>query len=886
MIRILSVIVWFAGVLFAGGGEPQILGTANHRFPIDTVFQFADNDTTIVALTSGKTVTFLDAKTGLPKGQAVLPVEGVIQAKLLPDGKRALLIHRDAGKSSVCGVWDLKSAKRLAEFQITGGAGEITFSPHSEYAFLISGGAYLPNRDRFPLEKDNELREITMSLLVNLATGKITELPEMRHARPGHILRPQFSQDGKSIVLAVGDERNVRVDCFDVPSGKSRWKQSLECSYPVRAMLIGDTWIIRSHEQKKAFLVPDGKETAMPGLGMLFDNLGAAKMSRDHRRIVCVAQGERYDPFDPQLCVFDNYGKRMVDMIELPQSVLSQFIVSSDGRKVLFYGHGIRLFDLGVREWAWGVDGADGHAAAVQQVRFSTNGRHLFSQDTASPNLTIWNLSDSKPLKTWRFHTWQYHERQLGGEIESRPVPPLKFDVSLDGKRLVVADQKLMTQVLLRLIDVETTKYVESVLCPNDHEQSRLVGVAFPRDGAGFATATQHHDPRGTKVSISRYSTTTNSWTAMRTLDVEWGGSRVEGAGNRIIHANRCFDFYTGREVFSLQAESIPMAFTASNGQIALGTECKKGTYAATGIKVWETTSGLPVKNLEWEYALQPGAGDRKIDDRCYSWPRIAALSLSGRIAVTVDLLGVRLWDIATGRMYHKYQHEQPQTMHSDRSWMVGEPAPVGPATAVAFSPDGKKIALGMPNGTVELWDVPSAKSLAAKDVDAKLLWQQLGDSDASKAWKAAWTLMELGDVAVRTVAENIPPSVRPKEIDVRNLVNDLDANEFRKREAARKQLIAVSDMIAEDLETISKGKLSAEQQQWVARIREQIPMDDRPLSVGWATVNRAFAVLEQIANPSAIAHLRRLAAGDSGAWSVRLARRALSRIESRIAGQ
>jgi WD40 repeat protein len=86
------------------------------------------------------------------------------------------------------------------------------------------------------------------------------------------------------------------------------------------------------------------------------------------------------------------------------------------------------------------------------------------------------------------------------------------------------------------------------------------------------------------------------------------------------------------------------------------------------------------------------------------------------RIASGSDDGTIKLWDAATG--------EPQKTLAGHSAWV----------TAVAFSPDGKRIASGSNDGTIKLWDV--AKSLKA----SRLLGSTFGRHIKFRAWQGIET--------------------------------------------------------------------------------------------------------------------------------------------------
>src|SRR5262249_30517468 len=97
----------------------------------------------------------------------------------------------------------------------------------------------------------------------------------------------------------------------------------------------------------------------------------------------------------------------------------------------------------------------------------------------------------------------------------------------------------------------------------------------------------------------------------------------------------------------------------------------------------------------------------------------------------------VLLLDAATGALV------TPLRGHTDR------------VTGLHFSPVAQRLASSSHDGTVLIWDVSEAGKKArlarpsAKPEQLPALWKDLGDADASKAYKAIWSLVALRQPAV-----------------------------------------------------------------------------------------------------------------------------------------
>src|SRR5262249_5743166 len=153
-----------------------------------------------------------------------------------------------------------------------------------------------------------------------------------------------------------------------------------------------------------------------------------------------------------------------------------------------------------------------------------------------------------------------------------------------------------------------------------------------------------------------------------------------------------------------------------------------------------------------------------------------------GRFAVTHDLDGIQVWDARTGKSV--WTRPMPEKVRS-------EATPGTYAGCLAFTPDGKRLATGHPDGTILLWDVPlppaRPEPLAAGEGEA--LWADLKAEDAGAAWRAAWRLAELPEAALPLFREQLKPVQPAAEGTTGPLLADLDSEVFAQRQAAQQRL-------------------------------------------------------------------------------------------------
>jgi WD40 repeat protein len=162
-------------------------------------------------------------------------------------------------------------------------------------------------------------------------------------------------------------------------------------------------------------------------------------------------------------------------------------------------------------------------------------------------------------------------------------------------------------------------------------------------------------------------------------------------------------------------------------------------------------------------------------EDSC---TRAMAFSPDGRtIALGDSDGGVSLWETATGQLRRRFSGHD------------------GAVTALAFSPDGRRLASGGEDTTVLIWDVWTAgepqDQVRAHDLPA--LWDDLG-GDASRADLAAARLADSADVAGPFLRERLRRQEALDQARVPKLLADLDDDRYEVRERAETELRGLSE--------------------------------------------------------------------------------------------
>jgi hypothetical protein len=150
--------------------------------------------------------------------------------------------------------------------------------------------------------------------------------------------------------------------------------------------------------------------------------------------------------------------------------------------------------------------------------------------------------------------------------------------------------------------------------------------------------------------------------------------------------------------------------------------------------------------------------------------------------------------------------------------------------------------------------------------------WKTLADPDAGKAYRTMKEMAAHRAEAVTLLRTKLPPIRALEDARLDALLTGLGADEFKEREAASHELIALGDAAEPRLRTVLRGAPSLELKRRTEVILQRI--DESRLRS-----ERAIEVLGMIGDSSASKYLSELASGLSGAARTNDAAETLTRL-------
>jgi hypothetical protein len=249
------------------------------------------------------------------------------------------------------------------------------------------------------------------------------------------------------------------------------------------------------------------------------------------------------------------------------------------------------------------------------------------------------------------------------------------------------------------------------------------------------------------------------------------------------------------------------------------------------------------------------------------AWPFRAFAAGFEAVPPDVDRHAVRVWDLALGQEIARF---------------AGHETRVG---ALAFAPAGRRLAGGLDDGTVLLWEVASAtkgpagrgEPLAPGALQRHL--SDLGSPRPADAYRAMAGLAATPGQALALLARHVRPVPPVDRTRLGQLIQGLDSDDFARRQAAVKALTALREHVEPSLRRALAGKPGLE----VTRRLEAILAAPRPpQTADQLRARRAVRVLEWIGGNEARKLLQELARGEPEAELTRLAALALARLRHR----
>jgi WD40 repeat protein/beta-lactamase regulating signal transducer with metallopeptidase domain len=802
---------------------------------------------------------------------------GSFRVAVTADGK----ILAVAGPN-VIQLWDLESGKELRKIDGPGNVAGLIFSPDGRTLAARAGDETL---FLWSAESGKELHRIKPApaprrdgLVFALGGGGGGATPA-----PGLA----FTPDGKHLVASVRDfvkDEAVRsVKFFDVKTGKEARKIEASKGTGVSSIAVsrdgkllaygagGTVRICAAESGKEIHKIPAGD-----GVHMLV-------FAPDSKTLAVRGLNQRVRLWDAAA------GKelRQLNDAELPRR--------GGGGFILFIANGPAGAE--VRALGFSPDGKRIASAAGSTIRVweTATGKEttLVESHWRSPSLVVVSR-DGKTAVTWSadrvVRRWDTATGKSLGEFAA-PKRTVLAAFSPDGRTVALANG----DNTIRLHDTATGKELSKLNGPgtgtfamtfapggkvlavrgNGPVAIHLYDLANGKEYRQLASRPKNERPQGNVFFIGGVASGPNGTGpgVAFSPDGKLVAAPVGGDGGR-SRSIVFFDSSSGKELRKIESERPIASFAFAPDSRTLATENADGT-----VSLWEVASakervryGKPVA------ANPPGNGARmtrvaiEVDGIISNanepgGPVGVAFSPDGRaLAVLGPNRAIRVLDVANGKQIVELKgHEgRPQT--------------------VAFAANGKALASGGNDTTVLLWDaaglrkdLSKVKPVPLTPADVESLWGELAGTNAAKAHQGIQKLVAGAEQSVPFLSKQLEPvaQIDPKKID--RWLADLDSEKFSVRQEATTNLMKAGEQAVPPLK-----KLLASGPQLETRKRAEELVDRLTggvLTTEQLRVVRAVEALEQIGTAEALRLLKTLAGGGPGALTTREAQAALDRL-------
>jgi RNA polymerase sigma factor (sigma-70 family) len=806
-------------------GAIQRLGTVRFRTGGGTViglFLGADGKTLISnTFVGARAVQVWEPTTGklirsFPGNYAYEPVA------VSPDGNTLVI-----SEGAKLGLWDLSSGKRIRRLEAANVAD-------------VQALAFSPDGKTLAASDQNGVIHFWYP-----ATGEQASQHSTGTMEPITLLA--YSSDGK--ILVSGNDRSVRLQLWDAVSHQMLYQLARPGNLSSIAFSPDGTLLAASAENCPVALwrVRTGQLVRELRSPLRVDTLA---FSPDGR-ILATNELTPNPPHTDAVSFWDVATGKQLRRAKAPHLFVNALLFALDG-KTVFAGSGggtIRGYDVAT-------------AKPVGPGLEAPSGVHGL---TLSPS--------GETLACARDFTLQLHDLSTHRNLDLALLGNQGFTAfafSPDGRRLAAVSS--MNQICLW--DLPSQKLVHRLNQPAHRSKQWHVACAFSPEGKELVTLRsdgmiQTWDPQtGHKIRLLDFKGKSQFFGG---ADVAFSpdGSLLAATG-RIPTGNALvciWDMATGKALPEMTAEM--NALTGEAPKLVQGRYFL-GSWEPTVVhRVAFAPDGRTLAMNRWQQTipiLEVASGKQRLSLQGHQESTVwIAFTRDGRTLASASWDNtIRLWDLETG------QELRCLTGHR------------GKANSLAFTNDGKTLISAGDDSTILFWDVaaqthrpfPVSRPDSVKELD--LLWSELANVDAGKAYRAMVALRSSPAECVAQLAQHLQPAPTLDRQRLNRLLADLDSNNFAVRSRATAEIEQLGDVSVTALKKKLAENPSLEVRQRIRTILKNVESWGSPSLIRQI---RAVEVLERVGTQPARQLLQKLAAGAPSARLTKEAAAAVGRL-------
>jgi WD40 repeat protein len=841
----------------------------------------------IIAVRYGVHISVFDRATGRLTEMHSLPTEPAWEVAFSQDGRRVLLARNSQGKSipETWEIWDLDSGKKRATIRPASVTGSYMRS-------LSPDGRLVVGASEIHLSEDNSMISVRVwDAETGKQLGSQFELPLSGFGRGGWWQSyPRFTADGKSILYERGNGGLGNFYCIDPATMTLRWQRSISAAGGSSGELPDGRLLLSGNSGIDCLNLSDGENCSAALPAKPFDTVG---LTRDGTKFLyMVGEGNKRE-----LRSWDwKQGKPAKDIpaLLLPPgpSTWATGYASHSGKDVLVWDRAWRLYDLQTAKPLWPDTTVDaGHTAAVTALIFSADGQRLASA-SADNFVRVWNVAEGCSLGQWPIGSpFMFLEPTTRNSGSFGPFGKPAMDLSLDGQKLAFVEPAKEDELpTLRVVETASGRTLARGQMPKPNSNPGgghpatfgRIGFSLSEGSLAVVSGEQTSENLGPSSVLSNWDFVCDNWKTLGPVEQSPGArSAMNRTGTHLFTQGKSYNLRTGKQIDELSSAALGPLELSPDGRLVAGLGSTENTFAFNpffqnirDIRMWDARTGQVVASIPWELPAKIAAAYDP-EQMPSLWPRNLAFDPTGRWLATADIYGVRLWDLLDcTRPIHKFPLQIMPPPTTDFG---------SPATALAFTPDGTRLATGMPDGTILFWSVPKPKANPVRADELDGLWSELIGHDTAKGWKAAWRLQDDPIAAVELIRKKLKPAEGIADEDLKRWLADVDSPEFRRREAATKKLESAIDRVLPAVTKAAESTmLSPEARERLRKVLNAAPSDDRPLPAWAGGLSRAVAVLEHAGTTEGRNALAELSKGAPAAWLTRESAAAFERIQNR----